>query len=247
MEYKKDKYQNTHLYPKFKISIDKFKDLISRINKAVFIHVPKYLLVNYFPILDAFEFKFYKYENEIYTYYLWKDKDKEDKVPAYSTSIEGVGAIILSPDENQVLLVEEWGHWKFISGNVDPGENITATLEREIMEEVGLKIDKDISIIGGWQISQAKGNINDNFHCFKVRSTSFDFKIDGVEIKNAKWFNIDYLLQTTNRIEEEENNPTYASIFVGEEKISLMTLIWLRNYKRTGGLTVLSDGKYTIY
>lgn len=246
MESKKDKYQNTHLYPKYKISPDKFKDLIFYANKAVFIHVPKQLLIFYFPLLDALKFNFYKYEEEIYTYYLWKDKEKEDKVPASSTSMEGIGALIFSPDQQEVLLVEEWGHWKFVSGNVDPGENIITTLEREIWEEVGLKIENNSCIVGGWQINKNKGNINDNFHCFKVTSISFDFKVDGVEIKTAKWFDIDYLLKTTSKLEEEDN-PTYASIIIGEYKISLMTLIWLRNYHKTGGLKVFSDCKYTIY
>jgi 8-oxo-dGTP pyrophosphatase MutT (NUDIX family) len=248
MEIKKDKYQNNHLYPKFKISPDKFKDLIDKFTKkAIFIHLHKQLLPFYFSLLDTFQFNFYKFENDIYTYYLWIDKSITDKVPPYTTSSEGVGALIFSPDQLEILLVEEWGHWKFVSGNVDSGENIIDTLKREIKEEVGLEIEKDIQLIGGWQINKSSGNINDNFHCFKVVATSFEFKIDGVEIKKAKWFSIDYLLQEISVLDDREANPTYASLVFGEYKVSLMALIWLRSFKKTGGLNVFSDSKYTIY
>lgn len=248
MEITKDKFQNTHLYPKFKISLEKFKSLIENVNRgAIFIHIPKNLLSFYFPLIDGIDFKFYNYGNDHYTYYLWVDKTKTDKVPAYATSNEGVGALIFSPDQREILLVEEWGHWKFISGNVDPGENMITTLKREIKEEVNLEIEKDIYLIGGWQINKYKGDINENFHCFKVTATNIDFKVDGLEIKKARWFPIGELLQTDGKLEEEDKNPTYASIVFGEMKISMMTILWLRNYKRTHGLLVMSDGKYSIY
>ena len=40
-------------------------------------------------------------------------------VPCYATSIEGVGALVLSPDEKKVLLVWEYGNCKPLSGAVD--------------------------------------------------------------------------------------------------------------------------------
>ena len=36
----------------------------------------------------------------------------KDMVPPATSSIEGVFVFVLSPDEQQVLLVWEYGHWK---------------------------------------------------------------------------------------------------------------------------------------
>ena len=36
-------------------------------------------------------------------------------VPPACSSIEGVFVFVLSPDENQVLLVWEYGHWKVLN------------------------------------------------------------------------------------------------------------------------------------
>jgi hypothetical protein len=38
-------------------------------------------------------------------------------VPPASSSIEGVFVFVLSPDEQQVLLVWEYGHWKVLHCN----------------------------------------------------------------------------------------------------------------------------------
>jgi hypothetical protein len=73
-------------------------------------------------------------------------------VPPAASSIEGVFVFPLSPDEKQVLLVWEYGHWKVrrimqrlqlaltgrqpVSGAGELGESIIATGTREMMEEV---------------------------------------------------------------------------------------------------------------
>ena len=47
------------------------------------------------------------YEIGEHVYYQWMGDPSHDMVPSYATSIEGVGALILSPDEKRVLLVWE--------------------------------------------------------------------------------------------------------------------------------------------
>ena len=54
-----------------------------------------------------------------HVYYRWFGDPGHDMVPCYATSIEGVGALVLSPDEKKVLLVWEYGNWKPVSGAVD--------------------------------------------------------------------------------------------------------------------------------
>ena len=84
-------------------------------------------------------FRFYHHrtspegEDEL-VYYAWPDRpDFPDKVPPYATSTEGVGAILLSPDERRVLLVWEYGCWKMPTGAVDAGESALSALRREVL------------------------------------------------------------------------------------------------------------------
>ena len=57
-------------------------------------------------------------------------------VPCYATSIEGVGALVLSPDpEKKVLLVWEYATGSHSCGAVDQGESILEAAGREAGEE----------------------------------------------------------------------------------------------------------------
>ena len=76
-----------------------------------------------------------------FVYYKWGGDPGHDMVPAYATATEGVGGLLLSPDEREVLLIWEYGCWKMVTGSVDPGERLLGTLHREASEEVRLTID----------------------------------------------------------------------------------------------------------
>ena len=148
-------------------------------------------------------FKFYHHRasesGDEFVYYAWPDRpDFTDKVPIYATSTEGVGAIVLSPDEKRVLLVWEYGCWKMPTGSVDEGEGFMTALQREVGEEVGLQIDPAFRpvYLGGWQQSRyGDMRINNNFGCFGVRATSEETTIDPNEIGAAKWFDVSELLK----------------------------------------------------
>ena len=75
-------------------------------------------------------------------YYRWNGDAAHDMVPAYSTSIEGVGGLVLSPDESKVLLIWEYGNWKPITGAVDDGESALTACRREMREECGVQMDE---------------------------------------------------------------------------------------------------------
>merc|ERR1719482_2328904 len=84
-------------------------------------------------------------------YYRWCGASG-DAVPAYSTSVEGVGCILLSPDQSAALLVWEYGHWKMLTGHVDPRESSLVAVRREALEEVGVDLQGcDLIYAGGWQ------------------------------------------------------------------------------------------------
>eukprot|EP00327_Prymnesium_parvum_P034101 CAMPEP_0195608496 /NCGR_PEP_ID=MMETSP0815-20121206/8770_1 /TAXON_ID=97485 /ORGANISM="Prymnesium parvum, Strain Texoma1" /LENGTH=331 /DNA_ID=CAMNT_0040748349 /DNA_START=42 /DNA_END=1037 /DNA_ORIENTATION=- len=136
-----------------------------------------------------------------FVYYKWPD-GSHDAVPAYATSIEGIGVILLAPDEKSVLLVWEYGAWKPPSGAVDLKESKLRAAVREIHEEVGLVVDESFPplYLGGWQQSQARDQlINDNFTFFAVKALPGEVVVDGVEIQEAKWFSIDEILRICER------------------------------------------------
>mmetsp|Transcript_9821 Transcript_9821/g.22311 ORF Transcript_9821/g.22311 Transcript_9821/m.22311 type:complete len:277 (-) Transcript_9821:944-1774(-) len=145
-------------------------------------------------------FKFHHYRAQAgcageLVYYLWPG-DGVDKVPHYSTSIEGVGALLLAPDEKSVLLVWEYGVWKTPTGAVDEGEGSLRALKREIREEVGLAVDDSFAPLhlGGWQLSEARDRrVNDNFNFYVMRASDFATRVDDDEISDARWFSIDEL------------------------------------------------------
>jgi len=74
---------------------------------------------------------------------LWMDKSTHDKIPAYADHYVGVGGVVIN-HLNEVLLIQERRQpeprlWKFPGGFMDPGETIKKAVEREVMEETGVK------------------------------------------------------------------------------------------------------------
>lgn len=126
-----------------------------------------------------------------FVYYRWEGDQSHNLVPAYATATEGVGGLLLSPDEKQVLLIWEYGCWKMVTGSVDEGEPLLSTLAREAQEEVGITLDGTYTprYMGGWHAASIRDKImNDHFSIFAVRSASKEFNVDGVEVSAARWF-----------------------------------------------------------
>lgn len=73
--------------------------------------------------------------------------------------------------------------YSILAGFVDYGETLEATVEREIMEEVGLKI-KNIKYFG----SQPWPFPNSYMIGFTAEYDSGEIKVDDVEIEKAGWF-----------------------------------------------------------
>eukprot|EP00929_Paragymnodinium_shiwhaense_P059076 TRINITY_DN29572_c0_g1_i1.p1 TRINITY_DN29572_c0_g1~~TRINITY_DN29572_c0_g1_i1.p1 ORF type:complete len:385 (+),score=35.53 TRINITY_DN29572_c0_g1_i1:65-1156(+) len=123
-------------------------------------------------------------------YYRWYGKGA-DMVPSYSTALEGIGVLVLSPNQDEVLLAWEYGHWKMITGNVDAKESMADTVRREVREEVGLELTDSVpmQMIGGWQEARSRDRSVNNIFCtFAVTAKSKEVKVDGHEIHDARWF-----------------------------------------------------------
>ena len=187
-------------------------------------------------------------------YYRWPEACGHDMVPEYATSIEGVTAVMLSPDMTKVLLVWERGSWATAGGAVNPGECKMAALAREIREEVNVEVDETwdgVCYLGGWQAGRARDNlVNDNFSGFVVRLKSEDFQPDMGEIREARWFSIAQLLGAwrragrpadSKRFEVDLGLPkgTEANKFKDERNIvQTMMLGWLDTWEQGRGLPV---------
>jgi 8-oxo-dGTP pyrophosphatase MutT (NUDIX family) len=124
-------------------------------------------------------------------YYKWCRAGSRDMVPAYATSIEGVAALVLSPDESSVLLAKERGRFGMPGGVIDPGEGALEAMRRELVEEVGVAIDDAFPplALGGCQKSRERdAAVNENHHVFAVRARSLALVVDPVELDAAHWF-----------------------------------------------------------
>lgn len=102
--------------------------------------------------------------------------------------------LVLPTHINEILLVrhnsEIRNFYTAIAGFVDLGESLEECVEREVYEEVGLKI-KNINYIG----SQSWPFPNQLMMAFQAEAMSKDVQIDDKELLEASWFKPDDLPQ----------------------------------------------------
>jgi NAD+ diphosphatase len=120
--------------------------------------------------------------------------------------------VIITDDNNRILLAHnkkfKTGMYSLIAGFSEAGESLEATVEREIYEEINIKI-KDVSYVK----SQPWPFPNSLMLGFKARYLSGTINPDGVEIEDAAWFTKDNL-----------------PIFPGEGSLSRFLInLWLNN------------------
>ena len=104
-------------------------------------------------------------------------RDTNKKVHPFATSIQGVSAVLLTSDGYMIGVVENDyagnPHIKGISGAVEFGDGIYATLKKELQEEVGYNLDfttAEVFLAHGWVKAAARDTyIADNFHTFLLR------------------------------------------------------------------------------
>lgn len=98
--------------------------------------------------------------------------------------------IVAISKENELLMAQHSYHdtirYALIAGFVEPGESIEEAVQREVLEEVGIKI-KNIR----YMKSQSWPFPNSLMLGFTAEYESGDIKVDGDEIVKAKWFKKD--------------------------------------------------------
>ncbi len=99
-------------------------------------------------------------------------------------------AVITAIVKDGKLLMAKHGYrggmYSLIAGFVEPGETLEEAVERETLEEVGLKV-KNIKYFG----SQPWPFPHSLMVAFTAEYESGDINVDGREITDAKWFSID--------------------------------------------------------
>ena len=93
----------------------------------------------------------------------------------------------------KILMIRNtYGHknWTFPGGGIDKGETAERAVERETMEEVGIKVES-LQRIG--EFTTTAEYKRDIVTVFTARSKNNQFKIDEKEISEAAWFPLDNL------------------------------------------------------
>ena len=113
------------------------------------------------------------------------------KIPTAVNHTLGVGAVVI--DDNKLLVIKDriWKRYKLPGGYIDDKENISQALQREVLEETGVKIELD-SIVSLGHSSQSQF---EKFNLYVVCSAKALSKkiniVDSHEIIEAKWMDID--------------------------------------------------------
>ncbi|URE22106.1 BSD, partial [Musa troglodytarum] len=121
--------------------------------------------------------------------------DTKNTLPVNATHRVGVGAFVMN-DKREVLAVQEKsgkfrgsGIWKFPTGVVEPGEDISAGAVREVKEETGISTEF-IEVLAFRQSHKSFFNKSDLFFICILRPLSFDIRKQDSEIEAAEWIPI---------------------------------------------------------
>lgn len=222
---------------------------------AIWVWVPREQLKFHVKFLeDNFhQHSFRRIQNglEYYVYYMWTNRNVEDKVPKFATSVGGAGILIISSDGKRVLLVHEYGKYKTVTGAVEINKLAHETAIKEAQEEVGIEInrEKPLKCCGIWNKAHHAWNVklgeeerntrvNDVMICFSGYAKTEKITVDGFEIEKAKWFEIDDLIKIRNEMKQNKKGLYDPNTKVGMgntveydgNTFSSITLEWLNNF-----------------
>lgn len=106
------------------------------------------------------------------------------------------GAKCIIQNNGEILLIRNtYGRrrWTFPGGGIKKGEVPEKAIKREIFEEVGIKADS-LRLIGNFIMSgKASEYRRDKVFVFWTKVRDKEFKIDKLEILEAKWFPLSQL------------------------------------------------------
>lgn len=114
--------------------------------------------------------------------------------PDSFAAVNVVAGVVIIKD-GKVLLVQESfervkGLWNLPAGHVDKGETLEQAAVREAKEETGLDV-----VLGEHPITIHKAIERPVLHSFLAKSFSGEVKFDEEELLDAKWFNLNDVLE----------------------------------------------------
>ena len=120
-------------------------------------------------------------------------------LPHYGSHVLGVGGVVIHPDRERILMVQQLNsrkttHWQIPGGLVEVGETIENAAKREILEETGLQTDF-VGVFGMRnQTNFTKHGMSVMyFPCLLECISSTDFNPDSQELQKCEWLSIDQL------------------------------------------------------
>ena len=108
---------------------------------------------------------------------------KEFRFPPFNTA---VSMVVYNKDYSKILLIKQYGYDFniLVAGYVTKGENLENTIQRELKEEIGLKV-----LSFKYNESQYFEKSNTLICNFIVQTESEDFRLTS-EVDSAKWYSI---------------------------------------------------------
>ncbi|XP_024976903.1 nudix hydrolase 10-like isoform X2 [Cynara cardunculus var. scolymus] len=108
-------------------------------------------------------------------------------LPLNASHRVGVGAIVLNDkQEEKSGILRGTGIWKIPTGIVEVGEDISAGVIREVVEETGIDTEF-VEVLAFRQSHKAFFGKSDLFFVCMMRPLSFDIQIQELEIEAAQW------------------------------------------------------------
>lgn len=170
-------------------------------------------------------------------YYKWLHEGVEDNIPEYATSILGGGALVLSPDGTELLLVKDgrFDSWGRAGGAVDAHETALECAKREAGEEANVKIDdRDAVQVMTYMKKDARdGKVADTFLYYIVWAINKEAAPSPPETTDVHWFPVRTLVDAFQSVIEtgsELKFTTKVDIEGTEFKIGTQELCALWKY-----------------
>jgi len=178
--------------------------------------------------------------------------------PPFATGLGGAGAVVLSPDEEQVALLENVnrpGFYDLPRGARDHGETLLETAVRETKEETGLERDlaAEAQSLCYHDIGEARDakvlRIADTHAVYAFKVLGTDTQAQKSEVKKVVWSPIADLVfgyeKFTDSLDDKTSLP--RSIKIGDNVINCSALFAIHRYAMGEGSPCTNIGGYTTW
>ena len=155
---------------------------------------------NYIPIATKRGFTFHSCDEDYVL--IVRRLQNNAIVPTAANHTLGVGAVVIN-EKNELLVIKEKIStlgYKLPGGHIDNGEMISTAVQREVMEETGIKVEFESIISLGHFFPHQFHKSNLYILCIcKALSSKIDIQ-DIHEIVEAKWMDVNKYLEDENVI-----------------------------------------------